>query len=175
MANRNKSHSKIAKALSEADKKDLHKRLATPGVTYDDITRWLKDKGYEISRSAVGRYGKGFSAKLERIAEVEQKAKAIVSEVGDGLAMEEAAAKVFTEKVLTHLLTIDDLAGQKFGGLMASFAKLQASSATRERLKADVGKKASKAAGEVKKLAEKGGLSKDAVEAIEREILGIVR
>lgn len=172
---KNRSHSSISKALSTTDKEAFHRRLATPGITYDDVVGWLNERGYQISRSAVGRYGKDFMARLENLKVVEEKAKAIVSEVGDALAMEEAAAKIFTQKVLEHLLQIDDLSGQKFGSLMAAFAKLQASSATRERLKADVDKKASKAAGEVKKLVEKGGLSKDAVEAIEREILGIVR
>lgn len=138
---KNRSHSSIARKLSAADKEELNKRLATPGVTYDDMVEWLKGKGYAISRSAVGRYGKGFLSRLESLKVVEEKAMAIVSEVGDALSMEEAAAKIFTQKVLEHLLQIDDLTGQKFGGLMTAFAKLQASSTQRERLKGEFRKK----------------------------------
>lgn len=172
---KNRSHSKIAKALSPGDRDEINKRLATPGVTYDDIVEWLDGKGYKISRSAVGRYGKDFLSKLERIHEVEQKARAIVAEAGDGLPMEEAVSKVFTEKVLSHLLELDDLSGQKFGSLMMAFAKLQSSSTQRERLKTEHQKKAKAAAESVKEKAKKGGLSEEAIKKIEEDILGIVR
>ncbi|MBI5561307.1 MAG: DUF3486 family protein [Deltaproteobacteria bacterium] len=175
MGHKNRSHSKIAKALSPKDRDEINKRLATPGVTYDDIVGWLKGKGYEISRSAVGRYGKDFLSRLERLKEVEQKARAIVAEAGDGLPMEEAVSKVFTEKVLSHLLELDDLTGQKFGSLMAAFAKLQSSSAQRERLKADFKKKAEHAVKDITDKAAKGGLSVEAIKLIEEQILGIVR
>lgn len=175
MAGKNRSHSKIAKVLSQGDRDEINKRLATPGVTYDDIVAWLKTKGYEISRSAVGRYGKDFLTRLERLSEVEQKAKAIISEVGDALSMEEAASKLYTQKVLEYLLELDDLSGQKFGSLMAAFAKLQSSSTQRERLKADHQKKARAAADAVKETAKKGGLSAEAIKLIEEQVLGIVR
>lgn len=170
-----RSHSAISRALTEDDRKELHKKLATPGITYDDIVGWLNGKGYEISRSAVGRYGKDFSARLERLKVVEEKAKAIISEVGDALVMEEAAAKLFTHKVLEHLLTIDDLSGQKFGTLMGAFSKLQTSSTLRERLKTEVAKKVKDVAAEVTKAVKKGGLSKSAIKEIEENILGISR
>lgn len=170
---RNRSHSKIAKALSPEDLKELHKALSTPGVTYDDVVDWLKARGYQISRSAVGRYGKDFLSRLERLREVEEKARTIVSEVGDALAMEEAAAKIFTQKVLEHLLSIDDLSGQKFGSLMMAFSKLQASSTQRERLKTDIQKKINEAAEEVNKVAKAKGLSDEAASEIRQKILGI--
>lgn len=170
---RNRSHSKIAKALSPEDLKEIHKSLSTPGVTYDDVVDWLKARGYQISRSAVGRYGKDFLSRLERLKEVEEKARTIVSEVGDALAMEEAAAKIFTQKVLEHLLSIDDLSGQKFGSLMMAFSKLQSSSTQRERLKADIQKKINEAADEVNKVAKAKGLSDEAASEIRQKILGI--
>lgn len=173
MAGKNRSHSKIAKALSASDRDELNRKLATAGVTYDDIVGWLDGKGHRISRSAVGRYGKDFLARLERLKEVETKAKTIVSEVGDALAMEEAAAKIFTQKVLEHLLSIDDLSGQKFGGLMMAFSKLQSSSTQRERLKADLKKRVTEAAEEVNQLARSSGLSDEAAGKIRMKILGI--
>lgn len=171
---KNRSHSKIAKALTPEDLKELHKSLATPGVTYDDVVDWLKARGYQISRSAVGRYSKDFLSRLERLKEVEEKAKTIVSEVGDALSMEEAAAKIFTQKVLEHLLSIDDLSGQKFGSLMMAFSKLQSSSTQRERLKADLQKKIAVAAEEVSEAAKSNGLSEKAAEEIRKKILGII-
>lgn len=163
---KNRSHSSIDRALTPEDKKVLHGMLATPGVTYDDIVEWASKKGYTISRSAVGRYGKDFSARLERLKVVEEKARAIVSEVGDALAMEEAAAKIFTQKVLEHLLQVEDLEGQKFGSLMQAFARLQASSTQRERLKADFRKKADEVLAEA---GEKKEMTKDEMLAWIRE------
>lgn len=171
--NKKRSHSKIATALSSEDLRELNKELTTPGVTYDDIVGWLGKRGYQISRSAVGRYGKDFLTRLERLKEVETKARAIVSDIGDGLAMEEAASKIFVQKVLEHLLTVDDLAGQKFGSLMMAFSKLQASSTAREKLKADLKEKVVEAADEVKKDAKSRGLSEEAAEEIRQKILGI--
>lgn len=171
---KNRSHSSIDRALTPGDKAELNRRLATPGVTYDVVVDWLKDKGYSISRSAVGRYGKDFLARIETLKVVEEKARAIVSEVGaNALSMEEAAAKIFTQKVLEHLLEIDDLSGQKFGALMTAFAKLQSSSTQRERLKADFQKKISEAADEVSRVAKAKGLSDEAASEIRQKILGI--
>ncbi|TAN59647.1 DUF3486 family protein [bacterium] len=171
----NRSHSSIAKQLSDCDKADLNKKLATPGVTYDDIVGWLGGKGYRVSRSAVGRYGKDFLSRLSRLKEVETKAKAIVSEVGDALSMEEAASKLYTQKVLEYLLEMDDLSGQKFGSLMMAFSKLQSSSVQRERLKADFKQKAEQAIKNIKGKAAKGGLSSETIKMIEETVLGIVR
>ncbi|MBI5328866.1 MAG: DUF3486 family protein [Deltaproteobacteria bacterium] len=172
---KNRSHSSIAVKLAPEDIEGINIKLATPGVTYGDIVRWLAGKGYTVSKSSVGRYGKDFLARIERLKVVEEKAKAIVSEVGDALTMEEAASKIFTQKVLEHLLQMDDLSGQKFGTLMMAFSKLQGSSVIREKLQADIQKKASAAADTIKQEARKGGLSEEVIKQIEERVLGIVR
>ena len=62
---------------------------------------------------------------------------------------------------------------KKMPRIISDFAKLQASSVQRERMKKDMAEKAVKAADAVERIAKKGGLSDKAAEDIRKKILGI--
>lgn len=126
--------------------------LLEPNVTYDDIAEFLKDKGQDVSRSAIGRYGKDFLNEYRNLRIIEDQAKNIVSGSGDdAMVLEEAATKLFSKKIV-ELLLENGINLNKIPRIVSDFARLQASSVLRERLKADFRKKTEKA---VKSIANK--------------------
>jgi hypothetical protein len=147
-------------------------RLLIENVFYDDIKAFLDDAGYDISRSAIGRYGQDFMNAYQQLRIIEEKSKVMVSEAGDGMVLEEAVSKMFSRMILEAQLK-DDLDIKKLPRIISDFARLQKSVVDRERLKRDFADKAKKAANAVERIAKKGGLSDKAAEQIRKKILGI--
>ena len=141
----------------------------------EDIEAFLKERGHDISRSSVGRYGKTFLNRVRKLRIVEDKARAIMSEPGgDNLALEETASKLFTESIVDLLLD-ERLDVKSIPRIISDFAKLQTSSVLRERMKADFQKRAAQTADAVHSLVKKKGLTDKAAAEIRRKILGIAK
>ena len=147
-------------------------RLLIENATYEEISGYLKAKGHDISKSSIGRYGKNFLNLYRDIRILEDKSKAITSESGEGMSLEEATSKLFTKQIL-ELLFSGGIDLSEKSKLIGEFAKLQSSSVARERLKADIKKKAEEAAESVVETVRKGGLSEEKANEIKRKILGI--
>lgn len=148
------------------------------GATYEDIVRMLRDMGHEVGKSSVGRYGKEFLARLERIRVVQEQAKAVLEETqGEPLRTEEATTQIALSMIAETLLALPDMRGAKPVELVRALAHLQSSSASRERLRmgwrAEQQARAQQAAAEVGKVAKAGGLSDETIRQIEERILGI--
>ena len=173
MAEKVRRHSRIGDELPQELKREVDRLLVEGNVTYDDIKAFLEEKGYDISRSAIGRYGKEFLAQYQRLRVIEEKSRTLVSEAGDGMVLEEAAAKIFAQKIVEAQLLegFDVLENPR---LIADFAKLQSSTVARERFKRELKEKVEKTAESVVKAARQGGLSDEKAEEIRRKILGIV-
>jgi len=172
-----KSHRKIRRhgkvhELPEEIRREVDDLLVEPGITYEDIAAYLKKKGYDISRSSIGRYGKEYLDTYQQLRIVEDQARTLVSEAGDGLVLEEAGAKLFAKKIV-QLLMEEDVDIQKIPKLLMGFAALQRSSVSREKMKADIQKKISRTAEEVTEAVKSKGLSDAAAEEIRKKILGI--
>lgn len=149
-------------------------RLLLEGMTFDDMTAWSTNKGYDISRSSWGRYGKEFYEAFQAVKRFEDQSRVLTSESGEGLTMEEAVSKMLLQKVMAAITTgkFDIL---ELPRLISDVAKLQQSSVQREKLKDDLATRARAAADKVSKIATKGGLSPNAVDQIKREIMGVVK
>jgi hypothetical protein len=173
MAEKVRRHSRIGDELPQELKREVDRLLVEGNVTYDDIKAFLEEKGYDISRSAIGRYGKEFLASYQRLRVIEEKSRALVSEAGDGMVLEEAAAKIFAQKIVEAQLLegFDILENPR---LIGDFAKLQSSTVARERFKRELKDKVEKTAESVVRTARQGGLSEEKAEEIRRKILGIV-
>ena len=65
----------------------INKQLVA-GITYEEIAEYINEKGFEIGKSSVGRYGKDFLTKLERLKKAKEQARTIVEEVSDRPATE---------------------------------------------------------------------------------------
>ncbi len=163
--------SRIETELPPDLREELH-RILLEGATYEEACQYCKDRGHDISSSSMGRYGKSFFEAYQSIKQFEDQARAITSEVGEGLTLEEAASKMMLQKVMAGLVSGEaDIL--EIPRLISDVAKLQMSSVAREKLKADLAAKVKKVAGDVAKTAKRGGLSDEAADLIRKQILGI--
>lgn len=131
------------------------------------------------SKSGVGRYAQGFLKKLEEMELMKEQAKAIVTKMGnDGLILEESAANLVLNSI-NKLLMKPNLKAKEIFFHAMSVARVQSSSASRERAKIevrkDIEKRAKTAAKAIDRMARKKskGLSPEIVREIKAEILGI--
>ena len=77
------ARSKITK-LPEHVKRELDKRLISGSFSdYRKLSAWLQEQGYEISRSAINRYGQAFEERLAAIKIASEQARAVSEAVGD--------------------------------------------------------------------------------------------
>ncbi|MDZ4042902.1 MAG: phage protein Gp27 family protein [Eubacteriales bacterium] len=129
-------------------------RKLVDGFTYEQITEWVNGLGHDISKSAIGRYGKDFTSRLQRLQVVKDQAKAIVDVSPDAPATEmaEAANQLATQLIMELLmdLDLDDLRGAKITEILKALAKLEASGVRREKLKFDFNKGVDAAAARIK-------------------------
>lgn len=173
MGEKLRRHSRLTDDLPADVREQVDRLLIEGGSTYEEIRDFLAAQGYDISRSAIGRYGKDFLAAYRRLRIVEDKSRALVSEVGDGLVLEEAASKIFVQMVLEAQLD-GNLDLKKLPRILSDFAKLQASSVAREKFKREIQEKVRGVAEDVAETAKKSGLTAAAADEIRRKILGIV-
>jgi hypothetical protein len=165
-----RQHGRVRDELPSEIREQVDRLLIEGGTTYDDIQAWLSEQGYDISRSAIGRYGKDFFSQYQRLRMIEDKSKALVSEAGDGMVLEEALSKIFAQKILETQLD-ESLDIKQLPRIISDFAKLQASSVLRERMKADFKTKFDKAAD---KVAKKKNVDPETLRMIREEVYGII-
>ncbi len=164
-------HSKIQELPQEAQEEV--NRMLIEGATYEDIAAHFKGKGFDLSRSGVGRYGKDFLNQVREVRIIQDQARTLVDDAGgDALVLEEAGTKLLSKKVI-ELLMSNGVTMKQISGIMVGFSMLQRSSVAREQLKANIEKKVKKTADAVARIAQKGGLSEKAAEDIRGQILGI--
>lgn len=168
--------SKIAK-LPVATKAWLDRALSDNNFAdYDLLAAELKARGFDISKSAVHRYGQGFETRLSALRMATEQAKAIVqASPDDEGAVSEALMRLVQEKLFQAL--VDMQAGSATPISVTSAAKavaeLARATVTQKKWQSEVRAKAASAADAVDAIAKKGGLSKAALDKIRRGILGI--
>ena len=64
--------------LPEPLKSQFEMKLANPANTYMELSEWLKEEGYSISKSAIGRYAVRTREAAQRVAETLQIGRAHV-------------------------------------------------------------------------------------------------
>lgn len=142
-------------------KTQLDMKLTDTSNTYVELAEWLKAEGYDISKSAIGRYALRSSKAAERVAETLQRTAAIAQavEAHPDLDYTSAASMVLMDGLMRRVSTAEDEFAEmpldKAGRLIASLAR----NATYERkVKADLKKKAELA-----------------FEQMEAELLGLIK
>lgn len=177
--------SRIETELAESDLAEFRRLLATGRLTIDGLTLWLEGRGYEISRSAVGRYAKSFDQVAGRLRESRQITEALVAELGDAAAqgkqgrllVEMARSVVFDllMKLQAEDAAVDTKDVQQLGKGLAELGKALRydqdfelkirEAATRETKEA--------AADAVARVAKSAGLTKDTLEQLRAGIFGV--
>ena len=168
--------SKISK-LPEAVKSWLDKALAANGFAdYELLAADLKVRGFDISKSAVHRYGQEFENRLSALRMASEQAKAIVESAPDDEgAVSEALMRLVQEKLFQTLLDfkVDPDKPVNLAGAAKAVAELSRATVTQKKWQNEVRAKAAVAADAVEAIAKKGGLSAEAMDTIRRGILGI--
>lgn len=172
MAEKVRKHGRVVDELPLEVRREVDRLLVESNVTYDDIKDFLAEKGYDISRSAIGRYGKGFLATYQELRILEDQSRTLVSEAGDGMALEEAASKLFAKKIVELQLAgkIDIL---ELPRIISDFAKLQSSTVARERFKSELKRKIEKAVENIETKTRNKSLDPETLKIIREEVYGI--
>ena len=173
--------------LPEEVKKDLEARLIEKGFGgYCELSDWLADQGYSISKSAIHRFGSEFKENLEKMNVVAHQTKAIIEAFPDE---EDIAAQALSRLSQTQMFNIlngmninavvQDLgdgedAVNKYTKLVGAMTKLNQNSVNIKKYAAEIKAKAKAAADEIGDRLTKGGLSDTAVAEIRTKVLGIV-
>jgi hypothetical protein len=139
---------------------------------YDMLSKEMKILGYDISKSAIHRYGQEFEDKLFAIKIATEQARAITDAIPDDAGvMNDALIRLVQQKAFDTLVKMEEGANIKDIGLMV--ARLSSATVGQKRFSEEVRSRAAAAADTVDAIAKKGGLSADAMDAIRRRILGI--
>jgi len=144
---------------------------------YTDLAGLLAQQGYEISKSAIGRYGKKFKAEQEQLKQSIEMAKAFAEVVGDdGAAMNQTLTALAQQELMAVIREgrYDD--GIKLPALVRSIAQLNRSDINTRKFQIEQAARL-KALNEAAETAEKSltsqGMSRESIAAIKRDILGI--
>ena len=123
----------------------LDLKLADTANTYEELSAWLKSEGFEISRSAIGRYAIRSTTAAQRVAETLQRTQAIAKAVEEhpDLDYTKAASLILMDGLMQRVSTAEDdfaeIPLDKAGRLIAS---LRRNATYEKRTRADLKKKA---------------------------------
>jgi hypothetical protein len=163
--------------LPEDIKAELDRRLISGGFgDYVALSAWLAEQGFEISKSAIHKYGQEFEARLWAIKTATEQARAICEATGDDQgALGDSLTQLVQEKAFQVLMDMQDLDPEKvdFTKLGRMVAELNRASIAQKKWITEVREKAKKAVENVeKKIA--GQIDPETLRKVREEIYGIV-
>ena len=134
MEQKNRSHGKIDN-LPEDVKRDVENKLVG-GETYEDISRYLKEKGYDVHFSSVGRYGRKFLNRFESVRVAKEFAKLLAEDNVDRPATElHEANNLLASQLIMEAMIDDDMNPEDRAKIAKSIASLQNAQVSNEKLK----------------------------------------
>lgn len=164
---------------------ELNARLVANGFRdYEALAGWLAERGIQISKSALGRYGQSlqedFEAAMADVKKATELARAYVAgDADEQAALVDANARIAQEALLRILIELRKAsdepakAAKHIAQVTRALADLGRVSISQKKWAAEVRARAEAAAAKVETIAKKGGLSEKTVQDIRREILGI--
>lgn len=139
---------------------------------YEVLAAELRAKGYDISKSAIHRYGQEFEDKLAMLKTATQQARAVVEAAPDNEgAVNEALMRLVQEKLFQLLMAQDGKID--LPKVAKAVAELGKASVVQKKWQTEVRDKARAVADAAETLASKGGLTGATVQQIRKMILGI--
>lgn len=145
--------------------------IVIEGATLDEAAEWLRERGYDISRTSIGRWRQNFYPIYQKYVTFRAQTRALRSEAGESLASSEVLAQMLEQQVFEAVIN-DELDVAEAPKVLGELAKLQRVAIEREKLKRDLADRAREAAGEVEKIVEKAGLSDSARGEIRGVLMG---
>lgn len=132
-------------ALPEELKSKVLEMLMDTSNTYLDIAQHLNEEGYEISKSAVGRYALRQNAVAKRLSEVQEQTRLLVEAVKQDPDVDYTEASMrmlitsLTEKIATAQEEFDQMDLAEAGRLIVSLSRTKV---YKDRVKAEIEKRA---------------------------------
>lgn len=115
--------------LPDDIKGQLDLKLSDTANTYEELSAWLKETGFEISKSAIGRYAIRSNQAAQRVAETLQRTQAIAQavEAHPDLDYTKAASMVLMDGLMQRVSTAEgdfaEMPLDKAGRLIASLSR----------------------------------------------------
>lgn len=170
--------------LSAEDKTWLDKRFMDQGFCgYEEIAKILQERGYDISKSSIHRYGQKVEQKLAAVQASTQAAVMIADAAPDDSDMRSSAVLSLVQTELFNaLIALQESENPDADPadrimLMAKagkgIAEISKASVNQKKWESEVKERVQAAAKEVDKIVKKSGLSKETANEIRKQILGI--
>lgn len=169
--------------LNPDDKEWLSKRFMDQGFCgYEEIAKILSDRGYNISKSSIHRYGQKLESKLEAVQTSTKMAMAIAEAApDDGDQRSAAVLSMMQTGIFNALMDIEEADGttdaakrlEMYAKAGKGIAEITKASVNQKKWQIEVREKVDAALKAVDKIVKKGGLSKETAEEIRKQILGI--
>lgn len=149
---------------------------------YIALADWLKGKGYQIGKSAVGEYGLNLQSKLAGIKASTEAARQIAESAPDDADQRSAAVlSLIQTQVFDVMMGLQDASASDdpidraklLSRVAKDFSTAVRASIYQKKHAIELRGKAEAAANKAATIAKKGGLSAAAVKTIRSEILGI--
>lgn len=170
--------------LADEDKAWLDKRFMDQGFCgYEEIAKILQERGYNVSKSSVHRYGQKIEQKMANIQASTQAALLIQKAAPDDAGnLTGAVLSMIQSGFFDCLVSLQEVSDEtdpaKRLELLAKVSKgiseIAKASVGQKKWLIEVRDKAEAAAKAVDKIAKKGGLSAETAAEIRKQILGIV-
>ena len=163
--------------LPEDVKAEFDRRLIASGFSgYVELSAWLNEQGYEISKSAAHRYGSELEQRIAAIRIATEQAQAISEAAGDEAGLlGDALTRLCQEKAFQVLIKMQDMEPDKvdLNKLGIMIARLNRVSVAQKRWMAEAKDKARKAVENVEKKIG-GQIDQETWHKVREEIYGIV-
>lgn len=166
--------SKVVTVLPRDVQRELDRRLIDGSFSnYRGLAKWLGEKGFEISRGSLQRYGSSLEHSLARIKRVTEQAKSVVeSGAGDRVgSLNDALVSLVQSHLFEALADADDIDETSLTRFARAIADLGRATVMQKRF-AELMRQRLGAVGDVVgKQVARGGLSPEAASAIRAALL----
>lgn len=138
---RNRAHGKIDRLPPEI-REDVEQKLLE-GIPYGDISQDLKDQGYDVHGSSVGRYGRRYLKKFESVRVAQQFARLLAGDNVERPPTEiHEANNMIMNQIIMETLMDEDLDAAGLGKAASAVATLQRAQVQNEKLKMEARREA---------------------------------
>lgn len=162
---------------------ELNRRLVDNGFSgYQELSAWLREAGFEISKSSLQRHGTQLEADFEEAMADVRRTRALaraVKDEGDEGGVLSATSGVLQEQLLRIAIALRHTdadpaeAAKSISQVARAHADVGRMQVALSKWQEELRAKAQAAAAACEAVARRGGLTSEAVEMIRREILGI--
>lgn len=118
--------------LPEELKEKVNEQISDTRYTYLEISQFLKEQGYEISKSAVGRYALRHNAVTQRLVEAQEQTKTLVKAIqkNPDLDYTDAGLQILMDSLVKRISMaqeeFDNMPLDKAGRLITAISRTKA-------------------------------------------------